>query len=72
MVEPFQVGGGVGEVLFVVGAGDPACAHVYDVGEVEVVDGAVVAAQVLGEAVQAAADVDYGGAGVFVEVAGNF
>ena len=72
MVEPFQVGGGVGEVLFVVGAGDPACAHVYDVEEVKVVDGAVVAAQVLGKAVQAAADVHYGGAGVFVEVAGNF
>lgn len=72
MVEPFQVGGGVGEVLFVVGAGDPACTHVYDVGEVEVVDGAVVVGQVLSKAVQATADVHHGGAGVFVEVAGDF
>jgi len=51
VVKPFQVGGGVGEVFFVLSAGDPACAHVYDVGKVEVVDCAVVAAQVLGEAV---------------------
>ena len=72
VVKPFQVGGGVGEFFFVLSAGEPPRPHVYDVGEVEVVDGAVVAAQVLGEAVQAAADVHHGGTGVFVEVAGNF
>ena len=72
MVKPFQVGGGVGEFFFVLSAGDPPCTHVYDVGEVEVVDGAVVAAQVLGKAVQAAADVHHGGTGVFGQVAGDF
>ena len=51
VVEPLEVGGGVGEFYFVVVAGDPASPHFYDVGEVEVVDGALVVGELLGEAV---------------------